>query len=114
MSPPDRDQVYVGHMLELAQKAVQRTVGLSRADYERNEDLQMVLTHLIQNLGESARRVSAEYQHAHPEIPWHSIIGMRHKIVHDYLDVDHYIVWDVATVELGRLMPALERLVRDA
>ncbi len=114
MLPLDRDQVYIGHMLDLARKAVQKTSGISKEDYDRNEDLQMILTHLIQTIGESARRVSPGYQAAHPEIPWHHIIGMRHKIVHDYLDVDPNIVWDVATVELPRLIPVLERLAQGA
>lgn len=112
MLPSDRDQVYIGHMLDLARKAVQKTGGISKEDYDCNEDLQMILTHLIQTIGESARRISSSYQAAHPEIPWHHIIGMRHKIVHDYLDVDPDIVWDVATVELPRLIPVLERLVQ--
>jgi len=114
MSPAERDLVYVGHMLDLARKAAQRTGGLPRQEFDRNEDVQMVLTHLIQNIGESARRVSADFQAAHPEVPWHRIVGMRDKIVHDYLDVDTNIVWDVATVELPRLVPVLERLARDA
>lgn len=113
MPPPERDQVYVGHMLDLARKAAQKTAGVSRSEYDRDEDLQMVLTHLIQTIGESARRVSPGYQSAHPEIPWHRIVGMRHKIVHDYLDVDTGIVWDVATVELSRLIPTLERLAQN-
>jgi uncharacterized protein with HEPN domain len=103
MPPSDRDQVYVGHMLDLALKAEQKTTGLTRSEYDRDEDLQ---------IGESARRVSVDYQSAHPEIPWHSIIGMRHKIVHDYLNVDPDIVWDVATVELPHLIPNLSRLVQ--
>jgi len=111
MQQSERDAVYVGHMLDLCRKVADRTRGVSRDDYDRDEDLQIILTHLIQNLGESARRVSSEYQAAHPEIPWHHIIGMRHKIVHDYLDVDYTIVWDVAAGELPRLIPMLEPLV---
>ncbi|MFO7651031.1 MAG: HepT-like ribonuclease domain-containing protein [bacterium] len=114
MPPPERDAVYVGHMLDLARKAAQRAAGTTKEDYDRDEDLQMVLTHLVQTIGESARRVSPAYQSAHPEVPWHRIIGMRHKIVHDYLDVDTDIVWDVAAVELPHLVPALERLVHNS
>jgi len=114
MPQSDRDRVYLGHMLDLARKAVQKSAVVSRAEYDRDEDLQMVLTHLIQTIGESARRVSLEYQTAHPEVPWHRIIGMRHKLVHDYLDVDTNIVWDVATVELPLLLPVLERLAAEA
>lgn len=36
---------------------------------------------------------------------------MRHKVVHDYLDVDEDIVWDVVTADLPALVAALERVV---
>lgn len=110
MRPSDRDLTYVGHMRDIARKAVERAGRVTRGQFDRDEDLQMVLTHLIQTLGESARRVSAGFREAHPEIPWHQVIGMRHKIVHDYLDVDINIVWDVAHGELPKLLPTLEKL----
>lgn len=43
--------------------------------------------------------------------PWSAIIGMRHKVVHDYLEVDEDIVWDVVTVDLPPIVTALERMV---
>lgn len=57
----------------------------SRAAYDADEDLRLALTHLVQTLGEAARRVSSPFQQAHPEVPWRKIIGMRHKVVHDLL-----------------------------
>jgi uncharacterized protein with HEPN domain len=36
---------------------------------------------------------------------------MRHKVVHDYLQVDNDIVWDVVKVDLPPLLAALERIV---
>lgn len=39
-------------------------------------------------VGEAGRQVSREFSDRHPEIPWADIIGMRHKVVHDYLGVD--------------------------
>jgi uncharacterized protein with HEPN domain len=33
---------------------------------------------------------------------------MRHKIVHDYLNVDEDIVWEVVTGDLPRLVQSLE------
>jgi uncharacterized protein with HEPN domain len=61
--------------------------------------------------GEAARHVSAEFQREHPEVPWPAIIGMRHKIVHDYLSVDEDRVWRTATEELGELIDQLRALV---
>jgi len=77
------DFVYIGHMLDLARKAVSRVAGLDRAAYDADENLRLALTHLVQTIGEAARRVSAQTQTEHPEVPWKLIVGMRHKIVHD-------------------------------
>jgi len=108
---PKDDLVYLGHMLDMARKAVEKTRGLQRSVYDQDENLRLALAHLIQIIGEAARRVSAETRSAHPEIPWAEIIGMRHKVVHDYLEVDEDIVWDVVTADLPPLVAALERVV---
>jgi uncharacterized protein with HEPN domain len=62
-------------------------------------------------IGEAARQVSREFTVLHPEVPWENIIGMRHKVVHDYLGVDEDIVWQVVTDDLSKLVEALEPLV---
>jgi len=55
--------------------------------------------------------VSPEFSDCHPEIPWADIIGMRHKVVHDYLGVDEDIVWQVVTADLPKLAVALEAIM---
>jgi uncharacterized protein with HEPN domain len=109
MSP--RDLVYVGHMLDMARKAVGKTRGLPREAYDADENLRLALIHLIQVTGEAARQVSREFTDAHSAIPWTDIVGMRHKVVHDYLGVDEDIVWQVVTEDLPKLVAALEPLV---
>jgi uncharacterized protein with HEPN domain len=105
------DLVYAGHMLDLARKAAGKVVGKTRAEYDQDENLRLALAHLIQTLGEAARRVSPAFQQAHPEIPWKGIVGMRHKVVHDYLHVDFDIVWAVVTADLPPLIADLEKVV---
>jgi uncharacterized protein with HEPN domain len=108
---PARDLDYLGNMLDNSRKAVDKISGLRRDDYGRDENLRLALAHLLQIIGEAARRVSSETQEQHPEIPWSNIIGMRHKIVHDYLEVDDDIVWDVITADLPGLITILEKIV---
>lgn len=105
------NSVYVGHMLDTAHKAVSLISGKSRGDYDRDETLRIALTHLLQVIGEAAGRVSKDFCDAHPEIPWEAVTGMRHKVVHDYMDVDEDIVWDTVTEELSPLITALEKIV---
>jgi len=109
MSP--RDLVYVGHMLDIARKAVGKTAGLARDAYDADENLRLALTHLVQIIGEAGRHVSREFCLAHPEIEWADMIGMRHKVVHDYLGVDEDIVWQVVTEDLPKLVCALDLIV---
>ena len=95
-------------------KAVDKTRDLSRASYDADENLRFALIHLVQVIGEAARHVSREFAASHAEIPWENIIGMRHKVVHDYLGVDEDIVWQVVTEDLPNLVEALEPLVPPA
>jgi uncharacterized protein with HEPN domain len=97
--------VYVGHMLDMCRKVADKLKGKKRAEYDQDENLRMAIAHIIQTIGEAARNVTEEYKKSHPQVPWTKVIGMRHKVVHDYMEVDYDIVWDVATVEL----PALEK-----
>jgi uncharacterized protein with HEPN domain len=112
MSP--RDRVYVGHMLDMATKAVSKTQNCSREAFDADENLRLAVTHLIQIIGEAASKVSRAFAENHAEIPWGDITGMRHKVVHDYLGVDEDIVWQVATVDLPQLVTVLEPLVTSA
>ena len=105
------DTVYVGHMLDTVRDAMRRVRGLSREQFDADGNLSLAVAHLVQTVGEAARRVSTAFQEQHPEIPWSKVIGMRHKVVHDYMNVDFDIVWDVVTLEFPALATQLERLV---
>lgn len=103
------DLLYLGHMLDMALLARRKVAAKTREDFDDDDNLRLALTHLLQIIGEAARRVSPDMQAAHPEIPWKAIIGMRHKVVHDYMGVDLDVVWDTAINELEPLIAVLER-----
>jgi uncharacterized protein with HEPN domain len=108
------DDVYVGQMLDMARKARDLAGGHDRAAFDADEALRLALTHLLQIIGEAARRVSTEYRAAHAEVPWSAIVGMRHKVVHDYLAVDEDVVWETVQSDLPRLISLLEVLSPDS
>ena len=110
MSKKD-DNVYLGHMLEKARKICAKSAGLDRARFDADEDLRLALLHLVQVVGEAAGRVSAQTRAAHPEILWHKITGMRHRIVHDYINVSDNVLWEVVTKDLPPLAAMLEKIV---
>lgn len=106
------DAVLVQYMLDTARNIVQRLGGVSRDEFDSDDDLRDALALRLQIVGEAASKVSHAYRTRHPEVPWARIVGMRHRIVHDYLDVDFDILWQVATKDVPALLPLLERLAR--
>lgn len=67
----------------------------------------------LEILGEAARRVSNEFQQAHPEIDWRNTIGLRNVIAHRYDQVDQEIVWRIVVSGLPTLSEQLEVLIQE-
>lgn len=105
------DSLYLLHMVESAQKAVKFVQGKTRVEYDRDEMLRLALLHLIQTVGEAARNVSKSFQDDHPQIPWKAVMGIRHRIVHNYADVDEDVIWQTVTGDLPPLIESLAKLM---
>lgn len=100
-------------MVDTARRIVERVQGLSQDQFKAQEDLRDAIVHRILIIGEAASRVSLAFREKHPEVEWQRIIGMRNRIVHDYMNVDYDIVWQVATHNVQALITALEPLLRE-
>ncbi len=107
---PKDDLAYILHMTDLAQAVVHKTAIVTKDQFDADENLRLAITHLIQTIGEAARRVSTDFRQRHADIPWNQIVGMRHRVVHDYMHVDYDLVWDVATTESPRLLERLKKI----
>jgi uncharacterized protein with HEPN domain len=98
-------------MLDAAQTLRELVAGISDAAYLADRKTQLAVERTIEILGEAARRVSATFQQAHPEIPWAGIIGQRNVIAHEYGDIMQERLWVVASVHVEDLIPKLRKLV---
>jgi uncharacterized protein with HEPN domain len=63
-------------------------------------------------IGEAACHVPGAIVQAHPEIPWTLMTGMRHRIVHDYYQVDPVIVWDTCQNDLAPLVQPIQAILQ--
>jgi uncharacterized protein with HEPN domain len=62
-------------------------------------------------VGEAVKRLSAELQAAHPEIPWADLAGFRDVLIHQYFRVDLEIVWALIEQRVTALRGDVARLV---
>lgn len=111
MSAPKDDLSYLWDMLEAAKAVLAFIQGRTLAEYETDLMLRSAVERQIEIIGEAARRVSKEFQLAHPEILWRPIQAQRHVLAHDYGEIKHDRIWRVAETHIPELIALLEPLV---
>jgi len=106
-----RDLTYVLDML-IASRHIQAYVaGIDRSIFEQDILRQDAIIRRIEIIGEAARRVSAEFRAAHPDIPWQQMADMRNRLIHSYDEVSLIIVWDVIQHDIPTLIAQLQSLI---
>ena len=106
----ENDRIRVRHMLDAAREAVEFLQGRTRADLNNDRQLVLALVKAIEILGEAAYQVTSDTREQVPELPWDDMIGMRHRLVHAYFDIDLDILWKTAQEDLPSLIVELERI----
>ncbi len=106
-----RDDAYLLDMLIAARRAAQFASGISENEFRNSLLHQDAIIRRLEIVGEAAGRVSDVGRVQHANIEWRKITGMRHRLAHDYRNVDLDIVWAVVTTEIPVLIRYLERVV---
>jgi uncharacterized protein with HEPN domain len=99
-------------MLEFLTEVVSHTP----ADWPAFASNKLVQSHLarhIQIVGEAAARLSKPFQDSHADVPWRSIAGMRHVIVHAYPEIDWNEVYATAVRDVPVLRQQIESILRE-
>ncbi len=107
---PD-DVALVTRMLIEIDDAIDFCQGYDRRRFTADRRTRKSVAASVQNVGESARHLSDEFKQEHPEIDWPKVVDMRHRIVHNYWDINYRVVWGVVRNELPPLRDALSPLV---
>ena len=90
-----RDDSRVRHMLDAMERVAELCKGLEREQLRRNEGTTERILFNLMVLGEAANNISREFAAMNPNVDWKGLAGVRHKIVHDYADIDYDTIWDI-------------------
>lgn len=111
----ERAEDYLRHILEAIQRAT--TYAQQSGTFQAFETDVLLQDGIIRNIGvigEAAikiRRVAPHLVTEWPSIPWHDMQTMRHKLVHDYFDVDLSVVWTTVQHDLPQLATQIKKLL---
>lgn len=107
------DLIRLRHMLDAAQEGIAFAQGSCRADLNGDRKLVLALVKAIEIIGEAAYQTSPETRAQLPHVPWEDIIGMRHRLVHAYFEINLDILWQTIQADLPPLVQALHDTLRD-
>ena len=106
--------VSLRHMLDYALEAVAMVEGKTRADLDKDRQLNLALVRLLEIIGEAAKNIPSALRKKHSNVPWKRMAGMRDKLIHEYFGVDFEILWKVVKEDLPRVKPFIEQILKGA
>ena len=102
------DIIRLRHILDAAREAISFTKGKTRSDLNSDRMLVLALVKDIEIIGEAACRIQSSARDELTGVPWDDIIGMRHRLVHAYFDINLNILWQTLQDDLPLLITVLE------
>jgi len=63
-------------------------------------------------MGEASGRTSKESRDKYPELPWRDMVSMRNRLIHNYFDINHQIIWQTIQKELPVLKATLQAVIK--
>lgn len=96
-------------MLEAIERATRYTRDMSLEAFVKDDMVCDAVMRNIQIIGEAANRTSKHLRETTPHLEWPKIIGMRHRLVHDYFEIEESIVWRVVKDYLPPLAEELKK-----
>lgn len=112
MLQPDR--IRLQHMLDAANEARSFVSGRRAEELAANRMLLLALLKDLEIIGEAAAALSPDCRESTHTLPWAEIIGMRHRLVHGYFDINLNIVWRTIQDDLPPLILEIQRVLGES
>lgn len=79
-----------------------------------DETLKRAVTRSLSIIGEATKKIPANVKLEWKDVSWKEMAGMRDRLVHDYMGVNYFIVWDVAKNIIPQLTVQIESVINNA
>jgi uncharacterized protein with HEPN domain len=101
---PAADAAWLLDMVTAAQAVQSFVTNRTLDQYLSDLLLRSAIERQVEIIGEAARGLSQAFKSAHPEIPWRPMMAQRHRLAHEYGEIDNSLIWKVATVHVPALV----------
>jgi uncharacterized protein with HEPN domain len=97
-------------ILEAIDRVEQYIKGLSFEAFSKDQKTIDAVARNLEIIGEAANHLPDGFKEKRSDIEWHKVVGLRHRIIHEYFGIDLEIIWQILHKDLPSLRNALERI----
>ena len=110
MKPQRNPLLYLNDMIVSMERIISYLDGHDFQSFCKNF---MVVDAVVRNfeiIGEASKKVSDETKNLNSGIPWKKMYQLRNIVSHEYFDVDHETIWQIATMQLPQNLIDIKRI----
>ena len=104
------EKILIEDILESIEKIERYVSGMSAYLFIHDDKTVDAVVRNLEIIGEATNRLPAQFKEHHCLIEWSKIVGLRHRIVHQYFGIDREIIWEIITADLPLFKSQLERI----
>ncbi|MBU0483662.1 MAG: DUF86 domain-containing protein [Proteobacteria bacterium] len=103
-------ELLLADISEAMEKIRRYSAGMTIDSFQSDEKTADAVVRNLEIIGEAANRLPKEFHDKHSQIEWAKIVGLRHRIVHEYFGVDLVLIWQILQNDFPALQKSLEKI----
>ena len=103
--------VYLQHILDSIEKIEGYLKEVSFDIFAQNEMMVGATVRELEIIGEAATNIDKIIKEKYRDVPWNEMIGMRHRLIHEYFGVDIGVVWETCQSNLPDLKEKISSII---
>ena len=107
------DRERLKHILDTINNIEEINTGITENKFNLSLKDQLATGMCLAILGEAASKLSKELREKHANIPWSSVIGMRHVLVHDYMKISQSRIWNAIKNDVPILKEQIHKILEN-
>ena len=104
-------ELLLDDILQAIGRIEQYIKGLSYDAFSKDQKSIDAVVRNLEIIGEAANRLPDEFKEKYSEIEWYKVVGLRHRIVHEYFGIDLEIIWQILHKDLPELRDSLPQII---
>ncbi len=87
--------------------------GMDLASFQSDDKTSSAVIRKFEIIGEAVRNVPEDIRTAYPEIPRKEMAGMRDRLIHFYMGVNHRLIWQTIRNDLPATKADIQRILEE-